>query len=292
MDRIEPVDRESDAKVCHSEYAVSSSVEETEESLPAPSADARWKIISASVTGTSHQASEQPCQDSNCHRVVEDVLVAVVADGAGSASLSQEGSTVASQAAVDKACELLSSEVKSPEEILVPAFSAAVDAVKSRAESRKKPLRDFATTLIVTVCMPDRTIVGQVGDGASVAMLEGSGEYRLLVQPERGEYINETQFITSRSWRESLRLVQYDESVEFLAMFTDGLEHLSLVSAAGYAPHVPFFNPLLSWTKEQVCDEAAHKTLRSFLKSPKITSRADDDLTLLLAIREKVCSEG
>ena len=286
MDGAEGAKQEDHAKVCQEKDTVSSSTEETAELLEEPSGDIRWKVASASVVGTSHQKAGLPCQDSNHYRVVGDFLVAAVADGAGSAKLSQEGSALASQASVDKACELVGSDAEAIEEVLASAFSAAREAIQSKADSCGNPIRDYATTLIVAVCMPDRTVVGQIGDGASVAMLKDSQEHKLLIQPQRGEYVNETQFITSRDWRDSLCLVEYDEGVEFLTMFTDGLEHLALVSSAGDAPHAPFFNPLLIWTKEQECEDTASKILQSFLKSPRLASRADDDLTLLLALRE------
>ena len=286
VDCIEAIARSDDAEMREVKDVVSSSMEETAEPPPKSYDKVRWKVVSASVVGTSHQKTGLPCQDSNYYRIVGDFLVAAVADGAGSAKLSQEGSALASQASVDKACELVGSGVESFEEVLASAFSAAKSAIESKADSCGNPIRDYATTLIVAVCMPDRTVVGQIGDGASVAMLKDSQEHKLLVQPQRGEYVNETQFITSRGWRDSLRLIEYDEGVEFLTMFTDGLEHLALVSSAGSAPHAPFFNPLLIWTKEQECEDTASKILQSFLKSPRFASRADDDLTLLLALRE------
>lgn len=58
-----------------------------------------WKTVYDSIKGTSHEDSQQPCQDA-C-RVVEleesgeVLLVACAADGAGSASYSDEGSRIA-----------------------------------------------------------------------------------------------------------------------------------------------------------------------------------------------------
>ena len=59
-----------------------------------------WRYALASVVGTSHLASGTPCQDASTCQVLEDgsgrsVLVAFVADGAGSALYADEGATLA-----------------------------------------------------------------------------------------------------------------------------------------------------------------------------------------------------
>ena len=62
-----------------------------------------WNVAAASVQGTSHIKRAQPCQDA-CYWVILDdnVLIAAVADGAGSVSLSDVGSNLAVQTAVEE----------------------------------------------------------------------------------------------------------------------------------------------------------------------------------------------
>src|SRR5262249_4032341 len=58
-----------------------------------------WKYVYASALGTSHAKTDAPCQDAS--RVAElemgcgPVLILVCSDGAGSASLSEMGSSLA-----------------------------------------------------------------------------------------------------------------------------------------------------------------------------------------------------
>lgn len=50
----------------------------------------RWRVAAASVRGTTHEKTGQPCQDAHCwEQLPESVLVAAVADGAGSAALGE-----------------------------------------------------------------------------------------------------------------------------------------------------------------------------------------------------------
>ena len=55
-----------------------------------------WKIIGASVAGTSHLKQGKTCDDAHAHWQDEDgSLLLVVADGAGSARYAEKGARVA-----------------------------------------------------------------------------------------------------------------------------------------------------------------------------------------------------
>ena len=55
----------------------------------------RWQATAASVRGTSHEKTGQPCQDAHRWEILPGaILVAAVADGAGSASLGDMGAQV------------------------------------------------------------------------------------------------------------------------------------------------------------------------------------------------------
>ena len=63
-----------------------------------------WRCVSASVIGTSHVTQKLPCQDAHATLTLDSgVLIVGVADGAGSAKRSQEGS----RCAVDSSTEYL-----------------------------------------------------------------------------------------------------------------------------------------------------------------------------------------
>jgi serine/threonine protein phosphatase PrpC len=67
-----------------------------------PSIGSNWRVLGASVVGVSHVAHGTPCQDAHAHRLLPGGLLAVaVADGAGSASRSDEGAKAAVEAALD-----------------------------------------------------------------------------------------------------------------------------------------------------------------------------------------------
>ena len=253
----------------------------------------RWRVIRASVQGTSHARTGQPCQDSSSVGVgaPDGMLVAAVADGAGSATLSADGSRIAACAATKRATYLMRLHVQPfyegvLEEILRESIRSARIELKAEANRQNKSLREFATTLIVAICAHKMTGAAQIGDGAMVAAGEGvpGDGYALFSAPQRGEYANTTNFITSDSWQDSLAIRMRYGRIGRVAMFTDGVQSIALNAAAGNAPYAPFFDPLFGWAVKQKNEQAAGNALKAFLSSPRVTARADDDLTLLLAI--------
>ena len=258
-----------------------------------------WRVISASVTGASHLRNGQECQDFHICRVISsdngEVLVAVVADGAGSAELSADGARIAACAATRTASRLLRLHTHPLyegvlREILQEALLSARKELEGEAQQRERRLRDFATTLIVAICAPKITGAAQIGDGAAVTVGnrktsdEDIGGYTLVSPPQRGEYVNTTNFITSSNWRSSSDISTRYGGVSRLAMFTDGIQSLALDTSTNNTPHTPFFNPLFYWADRQEDELTAANSLKEFLSSSKVTSRVDDDLTLLLAI--------
>ena len=273
--------------------------EESKANYPAHSQPQCWRVARASVQGTSHAKTGQPCQDSSS--VGEDapqgIFVAAVADGAGSAELSAEGSRLAACAATRMAARLLRLHVQPfyegvLKEILNDAVHFARKELQAEAHRHEKELRSFATTLIVAICAPEITGAAQIGDGAMITagkrlqQDDEDGGYALFSAPQRGEYANTTNFITSDNWQASLDVKAQYGSVSHVAMFTDGTQSIALNAVSGNTPHSPFFDPLFRWLERQVDYEDAGDSLAAFLSSPRVTARADDDLTLLLAVRK------
>ena len=252
-----------------------------------------WMVGGASVVGVSHERNGLPCQDSARYRVCGDVLIAAVADGAGSAELSDVGSALAADTSARMAELLIIEEHDHAphslhETCLGPIIAASIvearRELQDEAGRRGVELRQLATTLLLAIHTPRLLAVGQIGDGAAVAS-DGRGGYRTWIIPQRGgEYANQTNFLTSANAMSLLevRVERLEPGASELAMFTDGLQNLAL-NGADNSPHIPFFAPLFRWMRSQPDGDAAARNLAAFMKSPKVTNRADDDLTLLLA---------
>lgn len=162
------------------------------------------------------------------------------------------------------------------------AFSRARDTLVSAAAARDVPEQDLATTLSVVVAWPDGAAAAQIGDGA-VVVGDRPETVLALSTPAKGEYLNETVFLTSTGALEDLPVNVWHGPVAHLALLSDGLQMLALQMPAG-VPHPPFFAPLFHYLATVGKVEMAGTDLAAFLGSPRILERADDDLTLLLAV--------
>ncbi len=243
-----------------------------------------WRCISASVAGTSHIARNLPCQDARLTVVLENgVLIAAVADGAGSVKRAQEGSRYAVESSVEHLANRLRSTQPTTldecEALLEETVIAARSALHAMAPGEE--FRELATTLLLTIVTADWLSTVQVGDGAVVCRLS-SGAFSVLSERGQNEYVNETTFLTSSDYLAHIhRATLPGKDVSGFAMFTDGIELLALRYADNTA-HEPFFGPLFEFVEK---DSATEAELEEFLLSERVCERTDDDKTLLLAVR-------
>jgi hypothetical protein len=204
-----------------------------------------------------------------------------LADGAGSAQRAGLGAETAVRAGLDalEAAYLQRSPGVDRLECLNSAFAAARRALGELALESGEPLRDFATTLMMAAAEPGRITAGQIGDGAIVAE-NPSGELGVLIAPQRGEYANETNFLTQDDALDCIRFFEGEGAHRSLAVMSDGLMRLALRLPSG-EPHRPFFQPLFSFVAAS--DGTAAAQLEEFLASERVCARTDDDKALILA---------
>jgi len=248
-----------------------------------------WRCIAGSVTGPSHERTGAPCQDSQLTRVLsrlgEGALVACVADGAGSASMSQDGSALACEAVVELATAYYDEHEGSFAGVTAEDALAwtreARERIKRLAELRESTPREFATTLCAACLSPGGSAFLQIGDGAIVARRHGA--MGVVFWPQSGEYANSTMFLTGEKYEEHLEFQAADGDYSDVALLTDGVERLAL-SFEGRTPHPPFFQPLFDALAAAPDPSALNTELVRFLDSGSMKARSDDDKTVVLAV--------
>lgn len=243
-----------------------------------------WKMIGSSVVGTSHVRHALPCQDAHRFALLPNgTLLLAVADGAGSASRSAEGSSLAVQSSVDFLSTHLATDAPAEEwkwdDLLRQTLDHARSALEAHAGSG--PLRELATTLLLAVVTEHTLATLQVGDGALVCRQLG-GALRVLTPVTESEYINVTSFITGSTYQQdALCTVLPAAEIDALAVFTDGLQYVAISYPRNIA-HAPFFEPLFAFAERANGDAS---DLEALLNSARINEKTDDDKTLLLAVR-------
>lgn len=245
-----------------------------------------WKIASASVNGVSHEKLGRPCQDSHAWRVIHGkILIAGVADGAGSALFGEVGSELAVQTAVERLSELADKSKFDDDsylqEILFDAVKLARKAIEDKAQSENITIRNFATTLILLIATDNLVSAIQIGDGAVI--VKGNDVISTLIKPSYSEFINETEFLTSPSAFDNIQIEIKRCPITHIAIISDGLQMLAL-NLPDYTPFEGFFLPLFEFLENVENEELANRQLEAFLRSPRVTERTDDDLTLFLAM--------
>jgi len=260
--------------------------------------NSNWRLIGASVTGTSHAKGGRPCQDAHAYREVAGGALLVVADGAGSAERSAEGADCAAQTALAALAGALAdgwpADPNAWHALYTTAYAAARAQLEQLAAGAGLEVRDFASTLLCAALWDQGLAVAQLGDGiaaayspagglAAASEAQAPGDWFLAAQPQRGEYANETYFLSQADALQHVEVAVYSEPVYALALMTDGL--LRLVLDGQRQPHVPFFRPLLTFGVE--LDDVAQgcAQLADFLASERVCARTDDDKTVVLALR-------
>ena len=249
----------------------------------------RWRVAGVSVRGASHERLGLPCQDAHqWANLSDEIILAAVADGAGSALLAEVGATLAVGAAIRSARECFAEASAAGtarhlnwEALLNHTLSAARATLEREAETRGVPLRDFACTLTVVAAGRDFVAAMQVGDGA-VVVAEPDGVLLSILRPVQGECLNETVFLTSPESVETSQPAIWQGRPAHLAVLSDGLQMTALRMPSA-DPHPGFFAPLFQFLSREVDGNLAQEALASFLTSPRMRDRTDDDVTLFLA---------
>jgi len=253
-----------------------------------------WRYVAASVVGTSHEKAGGGCQDANDCQVFtlpscEQVLAAVVADGAGSALNGGQGAARTCQTLLHLIQEHLRSG-STVEQVTRDAAESWITTIQKLLEEDAKAAsgerRDFACTVLGAIVGESCAACLQVGDGVIVFADSEEHAYGHVFWPDRGEYANTTHFVTQDDAAEHLQFDSVRRRIVEVALLTDGLQAIAL-NYQEQAAHEPFFKGLFAplRTAGEGRSPELSDSLAAFLSSPRVNEKTDDDKTLVLASR-------
>ncbi|MEL4897184.1 PP2C family serine/threonine-protein phosphatase [Crocosphaera sp. Alani8] len=251
-----------------------------------------WKASSYSSIGVQHQKLQTPCQDyADYYFVKNEIIIGAVADGAGSAKMSHEGAKLA----VTKAIEYLTGYVDNYQENYPEhpinfeqdqLLTTIVDDLKHKAELEDYLLKDLACTLIAFIATPKWVTAMQIGDGFLVIREKEKEDYQLVFEPNKGEYVNETTFVTSDNAMNQMQVEVIKGYYPFICAASDGLEKVA-IRQKDYLAFPPFFKPLEEYLITTENPEKENSYLINFLDSERLNARTHDDKTLLLCLHQE-----
>jgi serine/threonine protein phosphatase PrpC len=248
-----------------------------------------WRVAKASSTGTSHAATRTPCQD---YLLVDQVslnasdgecLLVAMADGAGTASRSDEGAKRACDSFVrslKESWQHLSASEPALEAVR-RAFEVAKAEVASLSAECEVDIREFASTLCGVVLAPWGFICAQVGDGLVIFVPhEGAPQ---LACDGRGEMLNVTEFITQDDSLSRLHVHAEARIARAVVVSTDGLVPV-LMRQSPFLPHVPMINMLTQAVANSAEPGELDDELKALIESEEVSRRTDDDKSLVVAV--------
>jgi len=214
-------------------------------------------------------------------------LFAAVADGAGTAKFAATGAKLAVRVLRKEIRRiLLKDDMHLTEDALRAAVLMTSNHIEEHASRSSHKSRDYASTLICAILLPDQAWHLQIGDGAAVF---GYGEQRIVdYWPAKGEYGNETFFITDDTVLDQLH-VREIEMPDEVTLFTDGLEAIAL-DLKNKEVHHPFYDSFYRVLnlREAGFQRDLAEGLASWMQTDLVTNRTDDDKSLVLISKTRV----
>lgn len=251
-----------------------------------------WRVVAASAIGTSHLKTDVTCQDAFAYDMLGgegDVVVLIASDGAGSASHSDRGASLACSELLDCIRSFIDDggQVSTiSREVAYGWLENASARIGHQAQVDELPVREYACTLLAAIVSTTHVCFVQVGDGAIVIRPRGD-DWAYVFWPQHGEYINTTIFLTDPASLASFEFLCREDAVDEVAVFTDGIEALVL-HYASQTVYTPFFDNIFRSVRtvpEAGFNDELSGKLAEYLASSTICDRTDDDKTLLLATR-------
>ena len=253
-----------------------------------------WKTIARSSIGRTHIKKSLPCQDfAEIREVSKGLIIGACSDGAGSAKKSEVGAQQAVDAALRSMTRHGFALFKSEEEARKTFLSVLAEVkenLAAAAEIHDVDVKQLNCTLLCFVATPRRLVAAQIGDGflvfrrkpkAATEEFALAAQYELLFEPDRGEFANQTVFVTSSRAENALQVGLVKGDIDFVAAGSDGLLPVA-VRYKDWSAHAPFFAPFYTFLKDDPPQAEMESEIDAFLASDRLNKKTDDDKTLML----------
>ncbi|WP_019518592.1 protein phosphatase 2C domain-containing protein [Faucicola boevrei] len=272
-----------------------------------------WQIAHASAIGKSHLDCQLHNQDRIFVNQTVDYSIAIVCDGAGSARFSEFGASFFSKHIgkllqnfavqfIDKdlnqtvAKAYFLQAITTLREQLIPQFLKKFS--KNVYNSENIGLADFHTTLTAilqfhSTAQPNfcQTLLLKIGDSPlfisqfslSTKQIDYFSDLQ-YINEAKGEYANETHFITEDNWQDFLQIEWLDTSkADLIAVMSDGCADLTLTTQP-IDVYRPFFANLLFNLCHQP-SENYQTIIEQSLANPATYRLTGDDKSLVLLMK-------
>lgn len=275
-----------------------------------------WIIAKGSSIGGRHIEDNTPCQDANNVFYDSELKygIAIVSDGAGSASHSEIGSDFIVNHIVDIFKNkfpttdfetFLETDKQEIDAFFINSFKELYGLLEELAKESDLPIKSLASTVIVVLFGKSGLICSHIGDGRA-GFQDMDNNWFSILEPYKGEEANQTIFITSDIWekpQEFIRTTVIKQPIQSFTLMSDGCENATFelnrfneetqLYERLNNPYPKFFNPNINVLRElhkngKTTDEI-NELWVSFLKNgnEKFESEIDDKTLILGTLIDK-----
>ncbi|ONI42900.1 hypothetical protein AN640_06980 [Candidatus Epulonipiscium fishelsonii] len=243
-----------------------------------------WKTAKCEIQGRGHEKENIPCQDKTFYIKKGDTTVIALADGAGSARLSQHGAATITKFIGEEFIENFNLYFEQSNGAIVKQELG--NKIITRLESLSVELdcksEDLASTLLFVAVKNNDFIIGHVGDGV-IGYLK-NGDMKIASEPNNGEFVNSTVFTTSPNFINSFKLIKGEvEEIQGFVLMSDGSE-TSLYNK-NEKQLSPMINKIMNLFIEISQDELEKMLLNAF--QSMIKPKTLDDCSIVFMAYEK-----
>jgi hypothetical protein len=198
-----------------------------------------------SIQGKTHIGDNIPCQDFHKIEILNaenNIGIAVVSDGAGSAMNSAEGSKMVCESSIKYLGMAITKlgwldEQNLPDEttwdkVIREVIRLTQIDLNNYAKEKKCELKSYAATFLILFFTPKKSFFAHVGDGRAGVKIGGNWE--AILTPHKGEEENQTVFLTNEiltpidlkiSGVSVPETKVIDASIEAFILMSDGCEN-------------------------------------------------------------------
>ncbi|ONI39405.1 hypothetical protein AN639_05455 [Candidatus Epulonipiscium fishelsonii] len=188
-----------------------------------------WKTAKCEVQGRGHEKQDIPCQDKTFYIQEGDTTVIALADGAGSARLSEHGA--------DRVTRFIGEEFIENFNLYFEQSDGAIvkqdlrNKIVGTLEQLREQLilevdckiEDLASTLLFVAVKDNNFIIGHIGDGV-IGYLKND-DMKIASEPQNGEFVNSTIFTTSPDFINNFNLIKGEVGeIQGFVLMSDGSE--------------------------------------------------------------------
>jgi hypothetical protein len=167
----------------------------------------QFNAAAAASQGRRHEADGVECQDAIARSAKGRHVAIALCDGAGSARLSASGAVATADATVRHLLvhfdRLVAGGLPRASLSITENVQRTLRRIARRQSAR---FEDLACTLLFAVTDGTSLLVGQLGDGRVGVRDAKTGDWHPMLTASKGEFLNETTFVTSRRANENLQL--------------------------------------------------------------------------------------